>query len=75
MAPIAPVKPRLAPAASGKISSKGQITLPLGVRDRLGLKPGDRVEFAFEDDRTIVLPAQTDENPFANMGRGGSLFQ
>src|ERR1700687_2159498 len=29
------------------ITSKGQITIPLEVRQRLDLKPGDRVEFQF----------------------------
>lgn len=28
-----------------KLSSKGQITIPLDVRRRLGLQAGDRVEF------------------------------
>lgn len=31
---------------SSTISSKGQITVPLEIRQRLGLKAGDRVEYA-----------------------------
>ena len=31
--------------ASGKVTSKGQITIPLSVRRSLGLRPGDEVEF------------------------------
>lgn len=50
--------------ASSKISSKGQITVPLEVRKRLGVKEGDRVEFVVENGRTIIRPAQTDDNPF-----------
>jgi antitoxin PrlF len=46
------------------ISSKGQITVPLEIRRRLGLKKGDRVEFVVEGDRTIMRPAQSRENPF-----------
>ena len=46
------------------LSSKGQITLPLEVRHRLGLKQGDRVEFVFEEGRTIVRPAKPEGNPF-----------
>ena len=32
------------------LTSKGQLTVPKEVRDRLGLKSGDRVVFEFEDD-------------------------
>jgi len=31
--------------ASALITSKGQLTIPIQVRDELGLKSGDRVEF------------------------------
>ena len=46
------------------VSSKGQITIPQEIRTRLGLKEGDRVEFVIEDDKTILRPERTDENPF-----------
>jgi antitoxin PrlF len=46
------------------ISSKGQITVPLEIRRRLGLKEGDRVEFVVEGERTIIRPAQSREDPF-----------
>lgn len=49
---------------SSTISSKGQITVPLEIRRRLGLKEGDRVEFVVEDERTIIRPARAPENPF-----------
>ena len=39
-----------------KITTKGQITLPKDVRDRHGLRPGDRVEFVEEDGKTWVRP-------------------
>lgn len=50
---------------SSTISSKGQITLPLEIRHRLGLKEGDRVEFVVEKNRTTIRPARLPENPFA----------
>lgn len=31
--------------AEATVTSKGQITIPKPVRDRMGLKPGDHVEF------------------------------
>lgn len=46
------------------ISSKGQITVPVEVRRRLGIKTGDRVEFVFEGGRTVVRPARNDKSPF-----------
>ena len=49
---------------SSTISSKGQVTIPLQVRRRLGLKEGDRVEFIFEGGHTILRPAQAEKNPF-----------
>lgn len=40
------------PAA--KLTSKGQITIPKEVREKLGLAPGDRLEFLEEDGRFVV---------------------
>ena len=37
------------------VTSKGQITIPQPVRQRLGLKTGDRVSFVFEADGRVVL--------------------
>ncbi len=41
------------------IDKRGRITLPQDVRKRLGLGPGDQIEFVVEDDR-IILRAVTD---------------
>ena len=51
-------------ARSSTVSSKGQITVPLEIRNRLGLKAGDRVEFVLEASRTTIRPARAPENPF-----------
>jgi AbrB family looped-hinge helix DNA binding protein len=37
------------------MTSKGQLTVPKEIRDRLGLAPGDKVEFVDGDDRKVVL--------------------
>lgn len=50
---------------SSTISLKGQVTVPIEVRRRLGLKAGDRVNFVFEDGRTVLRPAVPEKNPFA----------
>jgi antitoxin PrlF len=39
-----------------KLSSKGQATIPKGVRERLSLKPGDRFKFFFHPDGVIIMP-------------------
>jgi antitoxin PrlF len=51
---------------SSTISSKGQVTVPQEIRNRLGLATGDRVDFVIEGERTVIRPARGDENPFAN---------
>lgn len=49
---------------SSTLSSKGQVTIPQEIRMRLGLKEGDRVEFASQGDLTVIRPARTMANPF-----------
>jgi len=39
-----------------KLTSKGQATIPKAARDRLNLKPGDRIKFFFHPDGVIILP-------------------
>ncbi len=38
-----------------KVSSQGQITIPVEIRKRLHLKPGDKVAFVTSQDGTVVL--------------------
>jgi len=38
-----------------KISIKGQVTIPIGIRRKLGLKEGDKVVFIERDDNVIIL--------------------
>lgn len=52
-------------APSSTLSSKGQVTIPIEVRQRLGLSSGDRVEFVFEEGRTVLRPASHAASPFA----------
>ena len=41
--------------ATSTLSSKGQITIPIEVRRKLGLHRGDRVEFRLEEDGSVTL--------------------
>lgn len=36
------------------VSEKGQITIPKQVRDRLGIEPGQELEFSDEDGRLVA---------------------
>lgn len=40
--------------ATAKVTSKGQITVPKGVRIKLGLVPGDELEFLEEGGRFVI---------------------
>jgi len=37
------------------VTSKGQVTIPKPVRDRLGIKPGSAVEFQLAPDGRVIL--------------------
>ena len=41
------------------LTVKGQVTIPKRVRDALGLKPGDEVDFVLSDDGKVTLQAAT----------------
>lgn len=43
--------------AAATVTSKGQITLPKSVRERLSLQSGDRVEFVETGAGFMMLPA------------------
>jgi len=37
------------------LTSKGQTTIPKEIRDKLGIKPGDRMTFTLMKDSAVVL--------------------
>jgi AbrB family looped-hinge helix DNA binding protein len=41
---------------SAKITSKGQTTIPQEVRDSLGLRSGDRIEFIVVEGGAMMIP-------------------
>jgi len=43
----------------GKVSTKGQITLPSELRSELGIKPGDKVTISFNDGDIVVRRMKT----------------
>jgi AbrB family looped-hinge helix DNA binding protein len=53
---------------AGKVSSKGQVTLPAEVRRRLGLKPGSVVRYFLEGDRAILRKVDATDAAFLKLG-------
>jgi AbrB family looped-hinge helix DNA binding protein len=57
------------------VTRKGQVTIPKPVRDRLGIEPGARVDFALDADGQVILTkvgAPATKNRFAALiGRAG----
>ena len=41
---------------SSAVTTKGQITVPAKMREKLGIKPGDRVGFIEEHGRLVLQP-------------------
>ena len=41
------------------LTSKGQVTVPREIRDRLGLKAGDKLTFTLLSDGTVIMRAKT----------------
>jgi AbrB family looped-hinge helix DNA binding protein len=55
-----------------KVSEKGQVTIPKRLRDRLGIEPGDVIEFS-EQDGVLVGRRVLEGDPVAAVA--GSLAQ
>jgi antitoxin PrlF len=56
-----------APSAFSKISVKSQTVIPREVRERLGVKPGDRLRYRVTDGGVLLdkAPANEADDPFA----------
>ena len=51
------------------ITSKGQITLPKAVRDRLNLKAGDKLDFLLDDNGNLLLLSRPSGSNLPNSSR------
>lgn len=61
---------------TAKVTSKGQITIPKKIRVRLGIQPGEEVEFV-EDEDAIRIRKTMKRSPFDKwmgyLGRSGVI--
>jgi antitoxin PrlF len=55
------------PSAFSKVSVKSQTVIPREVRERLDLKPGDRLRYRVTEDGVLLdkAPANEADDPFA----------
>ena len=57
--------------AAARVTSKGQITIPVRIRAALGAQAGDRVEFVeLEKGQVIMIPATRSVRELNGMFRG-----
>ena len=66
-------------SVQAKITSKGQVTVPLAIRKRLGVQPGDRIVFEENSEDVMTVRPVRKESPFekyrgiGNPGIGSGL--
>lgn len=41
------------------VTAKGQVTIPVEIRNRFHIQPNDRVDFMVDGERIIVMPVKT----------------
>jgi AbrB family looped-hinge helix DNA binding protein len=51
-------------AFQSRITSKGQVTVPVEIRRKLGLRRGDKVEFREHGTETVITRAIESKSPF-----------
>lgn len=51
--------------AIARVTSKGQVTIPKSVRDRMGLRTGDELEFVEQDGGGVAIRKHVTESRFA----------
>jgi antitoxin PrlF len=59
---------------TSKLTSKAQTTIPLPVRNALGLGPGDQLAYAIEGERVVLTKATkaSADDPFATFSEWSS---
>jgi AbrB family looped-hinge helix DNA binding protein len=66
-------KPAPAQFSLAKVTSKGQVTIPVEVRRSLGVKPGDKLRFEPQDGGFLVV-REVEENVFEKWRGIGTGF-
>lgn len=53
-----------------KVSTKGQVVIPLAIRRRLGIKPGDRIVIVGGESEAILMKARRYVESTRGIGKG-----
>jgi AbrB family looped-hinge helix DNA binding protein len=50
-----------------RVTSKGQVTIPKNIREKLGIMAHSEVEFVEENGRVYLVKSKVEENPFERL--------
>lgn len=50
-----------------RVTSKGQVTIPKHIREKLGIKLHSTIRFVEENDRVYLVKDQSQDNPFKRL--------
>jgi len=50
-----------------KVSSQGRTVIPVGIREKLGIREGEEVEWTLEGDVIVVRPVREEKTPDENI--------
>jgi AbrB family looped-hinge helix DNA binding protein len=56
------------------VTSKGQVTIPKALRQRLGIRQGSRIEFSLAGDQ-VVMRVHSSPSPAAQTGSGFGMLK
>ena len=58
-----------------RITSKGQITIPLEIRNRFGFMPGMEIDIIVEDNKALIVKSRQENRFLKWLGRGETCGQ
>jgi len=56
-----------------RVTSKGQVTIPKAIREKLGITAHSEVEFVEEDDRVYLTKGKLSKSPFDQLLGAGTV--
>ena len=58
---------------TARMGTKGQVVIPKAIRDRVGLHPGDEVDFDLRDDEVIVRLSRSERTMLGGRFGGSGM--